>query len=98
MNDRIISLPNDNSKTPINDPTAANFHHVSAAQLIINNNPFDKQNMGEESNIMVAIRVRPLLHKETSINDIDIIRNEGNLLVIFRFFSQPDYDYKLDCS
>lgn len=36
----------------------------------------------EESNILVAIRVRPLNQKEVSIDDWDIIRVEDNLIVI----------------
>lgn len=34
-----------------------------------------------ESNILVAIRVRPLNSKETSIGDFDIIRIEDKLIV-----------------
>jgi kinesin family protein 18/19 len=35
-----------------------------------------------ESNILVAVRVRPLLFKETSINDMDIARVEDKLMII----------------
>lgn len=36
----------------------------------------------EESNILVAIRVRPLNQKEVSVDDWDIIRVEDNLIVL----------------
>ena len=39
-----------------------------------------------ESNIVVAVRIRPLLAKETTIGEMDILRAEDKLLVkIFNF-------------
>lgn len=37
----------------------------------------------EESNILVAIRVRPLNVKETMNDELDVIRVEDNLIVVF---------------
>lgn len=82
-----MSLPNDYLRPPLHDPSAANLpnitSNVSAGNLSVNHgNPYENKNgTSDESNIMVAVRVRPLLQKELSINDIDIIREEGNLLV-----------------
>ena len=36
---------------------------------------------GEESNILVAVRVRPIISKEIAVGDLNIIRHEDNLLV-----------------
>ena len=38
----------------------------------------------EESNILVAIRVRPLNVKETMNDELDVIRVEDNLIVVFQ--------------
>ena len=35
-----------------------------------------------DSNMMVAIRIRPLAQKEVLVNDLDSIRSEDKLLVI----------------
>lgn len=37
----------------------------------------------EESNILVAIRVRPLNVKETMNDELDVVRVEDNLIVVF---------------
>ena len=96
MNNRVMSLPNDYLRPPLHDPSAANLpnitSNVSAGNLSINHgNQYDRGGGGgsDESNILVAVRVRPLLQKELCINDIDIIREEGNLLV------SAYYDYVL---
>lgn len=36
----------------------------------------------EESNILVAIRVRPLNLKEQQAEDVDVVRVEDNLIVV----------------
>lgn len=36
-----------------------------------------------DTNMLVSIRIRPLNQKEIQVNDIDIIRSEDKLLVIF---------------
>ena len=41
----------------------------------------DKNLTNAESNILVAIRVRPLNSKEISIGDFDIVRIEDKLIV-----------------
>ena len=46
----------------------------------LNNN----EENGGDSNILVAIRIRPLNQKEISIGEFDIIRNEDKLIVIFK--------------
>jgi len=38
---------------------------------------------GEESNILVAIRVRPMIPKEIAQGDVNIIRVEDNLIVSY---------------
>lgn len=35
----------------------------------------------EESNILVAVRVRPMISREVNLGDFDIIRSEDNLIV-----------------
>ena len=40
-----------------------------------------KDRQAGESNILVAIRVRPLNQKEQSIGDWDVIRMQDNLIV-----------------
>ena len=37
----------------------------------------------EESNIVVAVRVRPMISREVNLGDNDIIRTEDNLIVKF---------------
>lgn len=39
----------------------------------------------EESNILVAIRCRPLNQKEIANEDLDVVRVEDNLIVIHTF-------------
>ena len=47
---------------------------------------FDKNFTDNESNILVAIRVRPLNNKEISIGDFDVVRIEDKLIVMTVLF------------
>jgi kinesin family protein 18/19 len=40
----------------------------------------------EESNILVAIRVRPLNQKESQNDDWDVVRVEDNLIVVISIY------------
>jgi hypothetical protein len=46
------------------------------------NNHKSKEEDEEESNITVAIRIRPLNFKEINSDDTDIIRVQDNLIVL----------------
>lgn len=69
--------------------------------LWIKENPKNKKKKAEkflkkdhtDSNMLVAIRIRPLSQKEIQSNEKDIIRSEDKLLVISVFFI-----LSLDCS
>lgn len=39
------------------------------------------ESLEEESNIMVAVRVRPLLEKEKKMGEMPVVRVEDNLIV-----------------
>ena len=41
----------------------------------------------EESNILVAVRVRPMITREVNLGDFDIIRPEDQLIVIHLLYS-----------
>mgnify|MGYP000936583075 FL=1 len=74
---------------PITDPSSANLqanlNNISAQNLnSLPTQPNEKETSSDDSNILVAIRVRPLIHKELSVGDLDIVRNEGNLLVLIK--------------
>lgn len=43
-------------------------------------------NEDTQSNILVAIKVRPLISKEENSGDYSIVRVEDNLIVIFSLF------------
>ena len=91
MNDRMLGQGQDHSKTPINDSLPANFNNLNnlSAVSLNANQPAQNDNKpasSDESNILVAIRIRPLLPKELMNQELDIIREEGNLLV-------AHYDY-----
>lgn len=45
----------------------------------------------EESNILVAIRCRPLNQKEISNEDLDIVRVEDNLIVLMIWMTNLDH-------
>lgn len=60
---------------------APNNGKSNAAKKILNKGPLD-------SNMMVAIRIRPLDNKEKANKEFEIIRAEDKLLV-----SEVDFDY-----
>lgn len=41
------------------------------------------ESLEEESNIMVAVRVRPMLEKEKKMGEMPVVRVEDNLIVNF---------------
>ncbi len=41
------------------------------------------ESIDEEANILVAVRLRPLLEKEKKAGDMSIVRTEDNLIVAF---------------
>jgi hypothetical protein len=64
-------------------PTLQN--NISKNNLVAISNNMSVQNAfsqdNEEYNILVAIRVRPMIAKETTIGEYNIIRAEDNLIV-----------------
>ena len=82
MDKNIISLPqieknNTENSHVILPPISNNYQHNN--YIIQPNN--NGSNDDSESNIVVAVRIRPLLPKETTIGEADILRAEDKLLV-----------------
>ena len=77
-----MSLPqidknNTENSNSILPPISNNYQHNN---YIIQPNT-NISNDDAESNIVVAVRIRPLLPKETTIGEMDILRAEDKLLV-----------------
>src|SRR5689334_22291671 len=68
------NISKNNLVTPTNLPTAPNANPL-----------FDN----EESNILVAVRVRPIISKEVTSGELNIIRPEEKMIVSFYFHSTP---------
>lgn len=61
---------------PKNDPRSnRNLHQGKPVQRT------EANEIEEESNILVAVRVRPMIAREIGLGDMDIIRVEDNLIV-----------------
>ncbi len=58
------------AQPPLNDPQSNRNSHQPG-----------KREEDEESNILVAVRVRPMISREVNLGDFDIIRSEDNLIV-----------------
>ena len=81
-----MSLPVTNSRATINESsnpgvTTTMANDTSAGNLPADSNQPESNQPSDDSNILVAIRVRPLLGRELVNSELDIIRAEGSLLV-----------------